>query len=414
MISFKNIKDNIDYRDYNALVYLLRKFKKLSTSLQIGANDLSSDYGDFHFSNGFESIGSNFILNNDVTITSDSVLRNAHYTFIFTVLDVNLSGNVNRRLIEVTGSTGENSQLNITVPSTIINNDEVILPDFKVDVTFDMHEYYTPKYVLIDISADKLVHSVDDPSTITVNVKNINYTAKDVEVTINDGNGEVTLITDRFGKVEYTIGQISDLGRFSVLVTVEGVTESIELVNTEHIIKTTFKGMNIDVNLNFPKANKNNFIAIDWGDYGSCDIVYNNSVGLSYNYNSSGSHDVFIGVNVTDFSENCFKSDYLEKITLSNGFKRIESGCFDSPILNYVELPASIEYIASGVFRGSIAKFYLGWENVPIDCYYDDYGDENTIFYVYYPYIDEFISAGYPQSQLIPRLDDSGEFSPTW
>ena len=134
MISLKNIGENIDFDDYNAMVYLLRKFKKLTTSLQIGANDLSSNYGDFHFSDGFESIGSNFILNNDVAVNSDNVLKNAHYTFVFTALDVNLSGTVNKRTIKIANRTGENGELELNIPANLIDENEVILPNFDVEV----------------------------------------------------------------------------------------------------------------------------------------------------------------------------------------------------------------------------------------------------------------------------------------
>ena len=107
MIITKKLGDSINYSDYNAIVYLLRKFKKLKTTLQLGAYELTSDFGDFTFTKGFENIGNNFILNNDVSVTSSNVLKNTFFKFIFSVLDVNLSGIVNKRTVKITGSTGE-------------------------------------------------------------------------------------------------------------------------------------------------------------------------------------------------------------------------------------------------------------------------------------------------------------------
>ena len=42
MIFFKKLGETIDYSDYNALVYLLRKFKKLNIRLRIWLKQLTS------------------------------------------------------------------------------------------------------------------------------------------------------------------------------------------------------------------------------------------------------------------------------------------------------------------------------------------------------------------------------------
>ena len=42
-----DIGEEISMRDYNSLVYLLRKFKRLTSPLKLGALTLESDYGTF-------------------------------------------------------------------------------------------------------------------------------------------------------------------------------------------------------------------------------------------------------------------------------------------------------------------------------------------------------------------------------
>lgn len=404
-MEFMNIGDKINYEDYNALVYLLRKFKKLTTHLRMGSNDLTSEYGNFHFSDGFENIGNNFILNSDVTITSDDVLQNAFYTFVFTVLDVNLSGEVNKRFIEVSGGTSESSELNIVLPKDSINDNEVLVPDFKVEVTFDLHEYYTPKQSLnFDVSADKLIHSVDDPATITVKVQNALGIVKGVNVTFNDGLKKITFVSDDNGEVSYTLGQIRDWGEFSVYVTVENVTKTIDLVKTDYIIKATFVGGDIDFYLNFPRApgGSGEQIAIDWGDDDYPEVIYTSSVRPLHKYDNYGSHEILIGVNVFEFYVGCFQSEYLEEIIIPEGFKTINMACFESPILKYISLPSTIIYISQGIV-GELDIIDLNWIIVPNNCRNKEYGDENTTILIPHGTTSEYINAGFLPSCLVEK-----------
>ena len=145
-MDYFSLGSEISYPNYNALVYLLRKFKRLTSDLKLGNNVISSDYGTYSVTGGLTSVGGNFILEDDVTISSSDVLLNCFYTFHFTVVDVNLSGTVNRRVVSVTGDTGDNGVLEVVLEPSLLEDDEVLLPDFKVDIVFDPHEYYTPVY----------------------------------------------------------------------------------------------------------------------------------------------------------------------------------------------------------------------------------------------------------------------------
>ena len=61
-MDFFNIGDHINVKDYNSLVYLLRKFKRLTDSLTLGSLTLESDYGSFVFDKPLTSVGGNFII----------------------------------------------------------------------------------------------------------------------------------------------------------------------------------------------------------------------------------------------------------------------------------------------------------------------------------------------------------------
>ena len=68
-MEYFGLGDKIDYSAYNGLVYLLRKFKRLTSDLRLGSNSISSDYGTYNVAGGLTSVGGNFILEDDVTIS---------------------------------------------------------------------------------------------------------------------------------------------------------------------------------------------------------------------------------------------------------------------------------------------------------------------------------------------------------
>ena len=114
-MDYFSLGSEISYPDYNSLVYLLRKFKRLTSDLKLGNSRIESDYGTYNVTGGLTSVGGNFILEDNVTISSSDVLLNCFYTFYFTVVDVNLSGTVNRRVISVTGDTGDDGVLEVVL-----------------------------------------------------------------------------------------------------------------------------------------------------------------------------------------------------------------------------------------------------------------------------------------------------------
>ena len=389
MFSFKNIKDNIDYDDYNAIVYLLRKFKKLSTSLQIGAYDLTSDYGDFHFTDGFESIGSNFILNNDVTVTSDSVLKNAFYTFIFTAIDVNLSGVVNKRNIKVTNGTGENGELELNIPANLIENNEVILPNFDVEVVFDEHEYYTPiKDVNIAISSNKRIINAGETSIISAYVTNNGTPMANVEVVFRVNNDSYKRTTNNSGIATYNYTGTGNTGAVTVSASISTDTKTIYVYDgLKDYLSGIFTGNHIHIGhggiSNWLYTNGS--VIIDWGD-GSYDTINNPDIALSHSYTDGlDEHKVIFNGEVTGLGINCFA--YCNNLIA-------------------VSIPSSVEFTSFYSFErcDSLVDYQLYWENNPPQ-YNPMYMTINKDTILTIPHNTTYIytNANYPHDKLVER-----------
>lgn len=175
MMDYLGLGEKIDYNKYNALVYLLRKFKRLHSQLKLGNQSIIDDFGTYNFIGGLESIEGNWILEDDVNILSQDVLPNTEYTFSFTVVDVNTTGVVNRRVMSFTGVTGETGELNITIPVDSISSDEQILSDFTVDIIFNEHEYYTPiTNIHVSLNTDKNIILDGESATVTATITDDN------------------------------------------------------------------------------------------------------------------------------------------------------------------------------------------------------------------------------------------------
>ena len=431
MISLKNIGENIDYDDYNAMVYLLRKFKRLSTSLQIGANDLSSDYGDFHFTDGFESIGSNFILNNDVTVNSDSVLKNAFYTFIFTVLDVNLSGTVNKRTVKITNGTGENGELELIIPANLIDNNEVILPNFNVEVVFDEHEYYTSiKDANIDLSCNKFLIKSNELATITIHATRDDVSLSGLTLFINVNGRTYKRTTNNQGVATVNYRGTGDVG----LVNVRVMNKSIIFYDYDNPTKAEFSGNTVKLGgggFSVGWLITNGEVIIDWGD-GSRTTVNNPKIGMTHTYTDGLSNhtvlfignivglgnycfydnnnltDVIIGDNINALGEGCFEEcSSLTAVNIPNSVINLGGGCFAwCSILPSIEIPSSVSNIGKKCFLGSnlLDDYQLYWETNPPPYVTEDMPvGPYTVITIPYGTTQVYLDAGYPPRKLVER-----------
>ena len=421
----------IDDNKFNALVYLLRKFKKLTSELELGAYDINTDYGNFHFTDGFVPVGNNWILEDNVTVTGSNVLLNSFYTFVFTVVDVNTSGVVNKRLIRVTSeSTGETGNLSLSIPSDLIGTDEVILPIFDLEVVFDEHEYYTQlPEVHLSLSVDKMIIEAGEVATITGLLTDSTSTPiENVSLPLNVDGTTVTVITDSTGEFNYAYTGTGTRGKVLVSALGESVFFYDGLIN---ILSATVTGNNISLGWNDAWLITTGDVVIDWGD-GTSDTVNNPSTTLSHTYvdglnehliifygtvtslgnrcfdNCSGLTSIVIPDSVTSIANWCFRDcPGLTSITIPNSVTSIGNWCFwDCPGLTSITIPDSVTSIGYSCFYGctSLVDYELYWETQPVT-----YNSKNmpvntgTVFTIPYGTTSIYTDAGYPSERLVER-----------
>ena len=435
MIFFKKLGESIGYSDYNALVYLLRKFKKLKTTLQIGAYELTSDFGDFKFSKGFENIGNNFILNNDVTVSSENVLKNTFYTFIFTILDVNLSGVVNKRTIKLTGDTGEYGELNLNIEKDLIGDNEVIMPNFDVEIVFDEHEYYTPiSDVEINLFCDKRYIKSNENATIEIHARKGGIPLPDLTLFIYVNGRRYMRNTNNQGIITLTYNGTGNNG----LVTVDVADKSIYFYDYDNVTEAVFSGNSVKLGSEIFSSRwlqSNGDVFIDWGD-GLKTTVNNPTKGISHNYSDgSSNHTVLLIGDIVSLGDYCFfECSNLNSINVSSGVKSLGDGCFSDctnlssvnipesvesfgddcfahcDILPSIKIPSSVRDIGEKCFQWcwALDDFQLYWESNPFPYDFDKipYG-VNTIFTIPDGTKQIYVDAGYPIEMLVERKHPS-------
>ena len=349
-MDYFSLGSEISYPNYNALVYLLRKFKRLTSDLKLGNNVISSDYGTYSVTGGLTSVGGNFILEDTVTISSDDVLLNCFYTFHFTVVDVNLSGTVNRRVVSVTGDTGDDGVLEVVLEPSLLESDEVILPDFVVDIVFDEHEYYTPVSSLdITLTVDKEYITVGETATVTATVlDDTGSPVEDLELQFNFNGDVVTDVTDSDGiaSAEYT-----GVGVGWVTVTVSGM--SIQFF--DGCMVATVTGNSITLGFSpFIWLDTTGDVLIDWGD-GTSDTVNNPNSQLTHDYtDGESSHNIAFLGEVTSLGNSCFyECTGLTSIVIPDSVTSLGERCFyECTGLTSIVIPDSVTSLGKSCFYG--------------------------------------------------------------
>ena len=408
-MDFFSIGDKLGYDDLNSIVYLLRKFKRLTSDLRI-ASTIESDYGTYTVSDGLTSVGGNYILEDDVTITSSDVLLNCFYTFHFTVVDVNLSGTVNRRVVSVTGDTGDDGVLTVVLPVDSLESDEQILPDFKVDIVFDPHEYYTPIAGLnLDLSVDNQYIEYGETATVTAVFTTESGTAMEGLTIGFDVNGVVTTkVTDENGEASITYTGTGNIGKVTVTVG----SDSIVFFDGRCLIaEVTGDSIKLGGNSSSysPWLSSTGDTVIDWGD-GTTSTVNNPKSPLTHNYtDSETNHTVkFIG-EVTSLGTRCFSQcTGLTSVFIPDTVESIGDDCFIAcTSLASVTIPDSIISIGRNCFWGCtvLLDYDLYWTGNDIISY-DSYkmpNNTDTYFTIPQGETSNYVSKGYPTAKLLER-----------
>ena len=401
-----DIGEEISMRDYNSLVYLLRKFKRLTSPLKLGALTLESDYGTFTFDKPLTSVGSNFILEQPVNISSSNCLKNCFYSFVFSVIDVNTSGTVNKRQVKVTGNTGENGTLAITLPTDLINADEVILPYFELDIVFDPHEYYTSVVdaVKVDLESDKSYVLEDETATITATLTN-----KDGEPFASVPctfvvNGEAyAKTTDENGQAEF---KYTGTGNYSK-IDIQVITTTLTIFDTP--LTATINGNSVRFfggNLIWLETDGD--CIINWGD-DTTTTVNNPTQDLTHNYtDSEQNHTIaFLGV-VTGLGNTCFMSEPITSVNIPPTVTSFGNYCFMLVNgLTSIIIPNTITNIGKNCFKGcnNLVDYQLYWLDDTIIPYDSNKmpNNANTVFTIPNGQTSNYVAHGYPSAKISER-----------
>lgn len=405
-MNYFGLGDKLDYPDLNAIVYLLRKFKRLTSELKLGSSMIESDYGNYSVSGGLTSVGGNFILEDDVTISSTNVLRNCFYTFNFSVIDVNLSGTVNKRIVSVTGDTGDNGVLEVVLEPSLLESDEVLLPEFNVDIVFDPHEYYTPVSVLdITLESDKRFVSSGEVATVTATV--LDGTGEPLEgltLQFNVNGMLYTRVTDENGQATWSYTGTGVSSRVEVIVS----SESLTLYDS--VMTATVTGRSVSLGANMIATEGN--ILIDWGDGTTTTRQSGNVFNSTHNYTDGQSeHTIgFIG-EITSLGENCFiQCTGLTSITIPNTVTSLGRNCLAYCTgLTSVSIPSSVTSLGELCFYGcyALVDYQLYWKDTAIIEYNSNNMpvNSNTYFTIPQGQRTQYLSKHYPNKIKIRGYD---------
>ena len=428
-MDYFSLGDSIGYSDLNALVYLLRKFKRLTSNLSLGDSSIVSDYGSFNITGGLESVGGNFIIESPVTISSSDVLKNCFYSFVFNVIDVNLSGTVNKRTVKVTGDTGDNGLLSVTLPTSLIESDEVLLPEFTLDIVFDPHEYYTPVSGLdITLESDKSYVVSGESATITATVcDDEGNPLEDFVLGFSVNGSVVTETTDSDG--EASISYVST-GEYAKVTIIAG-SERLILFDTPMTATVTGNSITLGIDPNVIWLGSNGSVVIDWGD-GTTSTVNNPRTQLSHSYTDSlSSHDILFVGDITSLGNYCFtECTGLTSISIPSSVTSLGNGCFtECTGLTSISIPSSVTSLGNGCFNyctgltsvtipdsvtsigdscfwwcTALVDYQLYWLTPPKNWNNDDMpNNTNTIFTIPLDKTATYIAKNYPGSKLVER-----------
>ena len=144
VLPYKSLHSKAFDVDLNNIVYLLRKFKKLKTNYSLEMGVISGDFGNFSVSNKLVYINNKYRIKSGSQVNfhnSGNIFENSKYTFIFTIVSENASGVFDSREYRVEAETGVSGVINFNISSSILGENEFIMPSFVVEVVFNVNEF---------------------------------------------------------------------------------------------------------------------------------------------------------------------------------------------------------------------------------------------------------------------------------
>ena len=224
----KAIGDSISMSEYNSLVYLLRKFKKIVRHEKI-SKVLETDVGTLNVTSGFINVGENFILENDVTIISQNCLPLTTYYFTFYIINADTSETVLETPVTLSGDTDKYGNLEITIPENLLSTGEEIRREIKIEVTFQDHEGVSPTRLFnLDLTSDKTYINNGETATVTATLLNTDDEPLTGYTVYFDVNGtEISKITNSDGKAILSLTGTGDTG----VINIKVLNEEINIID---------------------------------------------------------------------------------------------------------------------------------------------------------------------------------------
>ena len=447
-MDFFEIGDTIDYSRYNGLVYLLRKFKRLRTSINLGEKNIVDKYGTYRFIGDFTNVNGNFILEEDINIYANDVFKNAIYGFVFNVINQDTSEEINRRVIYKYGSTGDDGILNITLPEDVLEENEVILPEVTIDINFDTHEYQNGlnsfktslniQHYYLTSGTNKITLTITDEDDEPV---------EDILTTIYINGVAHQVETDSNGKAEYNYQYTGTTGKVTVRSNGEtavffdgGINFIYNKFRKKTEIPPDYFAYTYEMELGYNSNNNNAWLETNDAVQFSCpedgsQIFLNNpkvmrtfrGAFISETQLTDGMHWTITG-DVTSIGPNMFNSLYgLTEIFLPRGIEKIGTRAFyyctdlksitipdtvyilgDSSFyssgLEEITLPDSINSIGASAFeRCKIKEYNLSWVENQIIPYNKNRFPviDETVFKIPVGETDNYVAKNYPADRLV-------------
>ena len=360
MIPYKNIEDNLNVSDFNAIVSLLRDNVLFNENIQITNSTVTGKYGDYVFNFNEATVLDNGILITNETLSNvgtvkliNPIFPNSNYFIdlkIISTEDVGVSGLDSDDVIvtELTIPLKKDEEVNIPFETLDMNN----IVSFNANIRINHKD-------LIIRGTENIVLSVVDKafpnSDVLLTAKYDDGAGGGVAgkvITFYQGETLLgTATTDKQG-VATLHHSWSSIGEYTVYASCETVISEFKNINIVTIgdMMFTITGSSFGTGSDTPFVFSDDSLSVGFGD-GS---VINYTAGrLEHTYASSGVYDVNILGEITILETDCFKGcTGLTSINLPNSITTLGGGCFSGCTgLTSINLPNSITTLKVGCFR---------------------------------------------------------------